>query len=109
MCLGASTLVPDILREMLDAMVSLRHREGCSESEGTLPMASVFRGCRMDQEMYVTQLKKKPYGNPRMKTIPSMEMLVMGFGGSFTETDNRGIKYLLVVGDYFTKWAETFS
>ena len=43
-----------------------------------------------------------------MQSVPiggPFEMLGMDFVGALPETE-RGNKYLLVVSDYFTKWAE---
>eukprot|EP00118_Oscarella_pearsei_P024332 m.304090 g.304090 ORF g.304090 m.304090 type:complete len:700 (+) comp40844_c0_seq33:2686-4785(+) len=56
--------------------------------------------------------KRKPVGKPRapMQSIPvgrPMEMIGMDFVGPLPETED-GNKHLLVLSDYFTKWAEAF-
>ena len=56
--------------------------------------------------------KKKPSGNSKMplQSVPggkAMEMLALDFVGPLPETTDEN-RYLLVIGDYFTKWVEAF-
>ena len=49
----------------------------------------------------LAELQSIPVGGP-------MEILALDFVGPLMETE-RGKHYILVITDYFTKWAETFA